>query len=53
MEAERARITLMGNRMGDVEQDLVPLILLLVGPGGRYITGQTLAVDGGRVMMGS
>jgi len=53
MEAERARITPMGNRMGDVEQDLVPLILLLVGPGGRYITGQTLAVDGGRVMMGS
>jgi NAD(P)-dependent dehydrogenase (short-subunit alcohol dehydrogenase family) len=52
MEEERGRITPMGNRMGEVEQDLLPLILLLAGPGGRYITGQTLAVDGGRVMMG-
>jgi len=53
MEQERARITPMGNRMGDPEQDLLPLVLLLSGPGGRFITGQTLAVDGGRVMMGS
>jgi NAD(P)-dependent dehydrogenase (short-subunit alcohol dehydrogenase family) len=53
MDEERARITPMGNRMGDIEQDLVPMILLLAGPGGRYITGQTLAIDGGRVMMGA
>ena len=51
-EAERARITPMG-RLGDVERDLLPLLLLLAGPGGRYITGQTLSVDGGRTMLGA
>lgn len=51
-EAERARITPMG-RLGEVDTDLLPLILLLAGPGGRYITGQTLSVDGGRTMLGA
>jgi NAD(P)-dependent dehydrogenase (short-subunit alcohol dehydrogenase family) len=52
VDAERERITPMG-RLGEVEQDLLPLIELLAGPGGRYITGQTLSVDGGRTMLGS
>ncbi|HTU13102.1 MAG TPA: SDR family oxidoreductase [Allosphingosinicella sp.] len=51
-EAERTRITPMG-RLGDVAADLLPLVLLLAGPGGRYITGQTLSVDGGRTMLGA
>jgi NAD(P)-dependent dehydrogenase (short-subunit alcohol dehydrogenase family) len=51
-ESERARITPLG-RLGEVEKDLLPLILLLAGPGGRYITGQTISVDGGRTMLGS
>jgi NAD(P)-dependent dehydrogenase (short-subunit alcohol dehydrogenase family) len=51
-EAERARITPMG-RIGEAEADLLPLVLLLAGPGGRYITGQTLSVDGGRTMLGA
>lgn len=51
-EAERARVTPMG-RLGDVETDLLPLVLLLAGSGGRYITGQTLSVDGGRTMLGA
>jgi NAD(P)-dependent dehydrogenase (short-subunit alcohol dehydrogenase family) len=51
-EADRARVTPMG-RLGDVEKDLLPLVLLLAGPGGRYITGQTLSVDGGRTMLGA
>jgi NAD(P)-dependent dehydrogenase (short-subunit alcohol dehydrogenase family) len=51
-EAERARVTPMG-RLGEVEADLLPLVLLLAGPGGRYITGQTLSVDGGRTMLGA
>lgn len=37
----------------DVQMDLLPLVRLLIGPGGRYIIGQTLAVDGGRTMLGS
>ncbi len=52
LDIERDRITPMG-RLGDVETDLLPLILLLAGSGGRYITGQTLSVDGGRTMLGA
>lgn len=36
-------------RLGEPE-DVAPLVRFLAGPGGRYITGQTLAVDGGMVM---
>ena len=36
-------------RLGDPE-DIAPLVRFLAGPGGRYITGQILAVDGGMVM---
>ncbi|MDB5575566.1 MAG: oxidoreductase [Bradyrhizobium sp.] len=53
VDAERARITPMGGRLGEVERDLMPLILLLAGDGGRYITGQTFSVDGGRTMLGA
>ena len=35
--------------LGQVE-DIAEAALLLVGPGGRYITGQVLTVDGGMVM---
>jgi 3-oxoacyl-[acyl-carrier protein] reductase len=46
-DALSARIPL--GRLGD-PTDVAPLIRFLVGPGGRYITGQTIAVDGGMVM---
>ena len=36
-------------RLGDPE-DIAPMVRFLVGPGGRYITGQIIAVDGGMVM---
>ena len=36
-------------RLGE-PRDVAPLIRFLAGPGGRYITGQTIAVDGGMVM---
>lgn len=36
-------------RLGDPE-DIAPLVRFLAGPGGRYITGQVIAVDGGMVM---
>lgn len=36
-------------RLGDPE-DIAPLVRFLAGPGGRYITGQIIAVDGGMVM---
>jgi len=53
MDEERRAATPLGGRLGEVEDDLLPLILLLTGPGGRYMTGQTFAVDGGRTMVGS
>ena len=36
-------------RLGTPE-DLFGAILLLIGPGGRFITGQILYVDGGRTL---
>jgi len=34
-------------RMGDAEKDIGALVVFLAGPGGGYITGRTLHVDGG------
>jgi acetoacetyl-CoA reductase/3-oxoacyl-[acyl-carrier protein] reductase len=31
-------------------EDVAALVAFLAGEGGRYITGQTIAVDGGRWM---
>ena len=31
--------------------DLLAAMLLLIGPGGRFITGQTIYVDGGRTLV--
>ena len=45
--ALRAQIPL--GRLGE-PADVAPLVRFLAGPGGRYITGQTIAVDGGMVM---
>jgi len=35
-------------RMGDAEKDVGALVVFIAGPGGGYITGRTLHVDGGR-----
>jgi NAD(P)-dependent dehydrogenase (short-subunit alcohol dehydrogenase family) len=43
-----ARIPL--GRIGDSEADIGPVVAFLLGEGARYITGQTLVVDGGRFM---
>ena len=37
-------------RLGDPEHDIGPAVVFLAGDGARYITGQTLAVDGGRFL---
>jgi len=50
---EKARSALLEkiplNALGKAE-DIAEAALFLAGPGGRYITGQTLVVDGGMVM---
>lgn len=34
-------------RMGDPDKDIAPLVALLAGPGGAYLTGQSYMIDGG------
>lgn len=46
MEARLARRIPLG-RIGDPEADIGAAVSFLVGPDARYITGQTLGVDGG------
>ena len=46
MEARLARRVPLG-RIGDPEDDIGAAVSFLVGPRARYITGQTLGVDGG------
>jgi 3-oxoacyl-[acyl-carrier protein] reductase len=43
-----ARIPL--GRVGDPVADIGPVVAFLLGDGARYITGQTVVVDGGRFM---
>jgi 3-oxoacyl-[acyl-carrier protein] reductase len=49
LEARLERRVPLG-RLGDPEADIGPAVVFLAGEGGRYITGQTLVVDGGRFM---
>jgi NAD(P)-dependent dehydrogenase (short-subunit alcohol dehydrogenase family) len=49
MEERLSRRVPLG-RIGDPEHDIGPAIAFLVGPAARYITGQTLGVDGGHFM---
>ena len=42
-----ARVIPLGGKLGDPDRDMAPVLVFLVSDGARFITGQTLAVDGG------
>jgi NAD(P)-dependent dehydrogenase (short-subunit alcohol dehydrogenase family) len=46
-DAMMARMIPLGGRLGDPDRDMAPVLVFLLGDGARFITGQTLAVDGG------
>jgi NAD(P)-dependent dehydrogenase (short-subunit alcohol dehydrogenase family) len=46
-----AQKVLIGGKLGDPMRDLAPVITFLVSDGARFITGQTLPVDGGMLFM--
>ncbi len=46
----RAEMPIDG-KLGEIDRDLVPLLVFLAGPGARFITGQIFAVDGGVLMV--
>ncbi|NWB11458.1 SDR family oxidoreductase [Pseudomonas sp. D5002] len=41
----------LGGRLGDPARDLAPVLVFLAGEGSRFVTGQTLMIDGGMVML--
>src|ERR1700722_6981988 len=38
-------------RLGEIDRDLVPMLVFLAGPGARFMTGQIFSVDGGILMV--
>jgi 3-oxoacyl-[acyl-carrier protein] reductase len=53
MESMRQVIHLKDGEYGDPATDIVPVLLFLASEDARYITGQTLSVDGGWMKLGS
>ena len=52
LEAMRHTVPL-GGKLGDPERDIAPVLVFLASEAAHFMTGQLLAVDGGRVMLGA
>lgn len=53
VEQDLVRRIPLGGRLGDPLSDLAPVLAFLASEDSRFITGQTIAVDGGLMMLGS
>jgi NAD(P)-dependent dehydrogenase (short-subunit alcohol dehydrogenase family) len=53
MEAYLQQAIPLGGKMGDALNDIAPALVFLASDASHFITGQTLAVDGGFMMLGS
>jgi 3-oxoacyl-[acyl-carrier protein] reductase len=53
MEQFLSRAIPLGGRMGHPLHDLAPVIAFLASDASHFVTGQTIAVDGGFMMLGS
>jgi 3-oxoacyl-[acyl-carrier protein] reductase len=47
---ERLKRRVPLGRVGDAETDVGPVVAFLAGPAARYMTGQTIGIDGGHFM---
>jgi 3-oxoacyl-[acyl-carrier protein] reductase len=45
---ERLKVVVPLGRVGDPEEDIAPVVAFCVSDAARYVTGQTMVVDGGR-----
>lgn len=50
LDARFARDIPLGGKLGDIERDFVPVMAFYCSRGARFITGQTIAIDGGKLM---
>jgi NAD(P)-dependent dehydrogenase (short-subunit alcohol dehydrogenase family) len=50
LDRQLAETIPLGGKLGNPDRDLAPLMVFLASDGSRFITGQTLAVDGGILM---
>jgi NAD(P)-dependent dehydrogenase (short-subunit alcohol dehydrogenase family) len=53
MEGYLSQAIPLGGKMGDALDDIAPALVFLASDASHFITGQTLAVDGGFMMLGS
>src|SRR5271166_405728 len=50
-EYQRSMASIPLRRLGDPEQEIGPAVAFLCGPGASYITGTTIALDGGQAYL--
>ncbi|MNL24443.1 3-oxoacyl-[acyl-carrier-protein] reductase FabG [compost metagenome] len=50
-DAYMTRQVPIGGQLGEPARDLAPVLVFLAGDGSRFVTGQTLMIDGGMLML--